>query len=346
MMSTYRRPSEVPQGERHKEARLNITVSKVCRFLHRICELDADQPVTMGGGFVRDLLLGGTPNDIDLWLPSTTGCNDVALMINHIQERFRCPVNIVFSLNAHDDANPANYSDVSNHWVIEFVVDGYKFNVMRTMVNWSSPQQFYTDLMRNFDIDLCMFFIGWLPIVDSTTWRGHVIMPSHLKGDLEEGLQVNFTTWNQWRLQNTSDARKTLRNNKMSERYEISDHTGVIDRNDIVAVPVPISWFLTKVHLMPLPTNAQHETIEVLAEEDDPDVAPLPQPTQVSTRGLNPAYRGQISVADWSSHVRQAYVRQAQFVQPDMSIREMPRAEIEAIMARAAIRMSAPTSWS
>lgn len=283
MMSPHRRPNTAPQVERFKEAMLNITVGRVCRFLHTTCGLTDDQPVTLGGGIVRDLLLGGTPNDIDIWLPSNTACDDVALMINHIQHRFQCPVNIVFSLNAHGDANPENYSDVSNHWVIEFVVSGYKFNVMRTMVAWTNPQAFYNGLMQNFDIDLCMFFMGWLPTADSTTWRRNVIMPAHLKGDLEDGLQVDFTTWNRWRLENTSDARKTLRNNKMSERYEISDHTGVIDRDDIVAVPVPISWFLTKVHLMPLPTNAQYETIEVLAEEDDPNVAPLLQPAQVST---------------------------------------------------------------
>lgn len=265
---------------------LNITIGKVCRFLHDVCGFTDDQPVSLGGGIVRDLLLGGTPNDIDLWLPANTACDDVALMIDHITRRFQVQVNLVFSLNAHTDANPENYSDVSNHWVLEFIVNGYKFNVMRSMVNWENPQQFYTDLMRNFDIDLCMFFIGWLPNSSSFGWRNNIIMPDHLKIDLEEGLRVNFTTWNRWRLENTSDARKLLRNNKMSERYEVDSahhHHGVIDREDIIATPVPISWFLTKVHLMPLPTNAQYETIEVLAEEDDPDVAPLPQPSQVST---------------------------------------------------------------
>lgn len=306
MSSEQRYPNtNAPQPERYKEAMLNISVGKVCRFLHEVCGFPQDQPITLGGGIVRDLLLGGTPNDIDLWLPANSDCTDVALMINHIHRRFNVPVNLVFSLNAHDDANPENYSDVSNHWVIEFIINGYKFNVMRSMVNWSTPQQFYTDLMRNFDIDLCMFFSGWLPNTENFAWRNNIIMPEHLKIDLEEGLRVNFTTWNRWRLDNTSQARKDLRNSKMTSRYEVNDHHGVIDREDIIATPVPVSWFLTKVHLMPLPTNAQYETIEVLAEEDDPAIAPLPQPLQVTAI---PTAAPTIPQLEMSEATRQGYL--------------------------------------
>lgn len=302
-----------------KTANFVTVLNRVCKRLRVIDSVpgEEDRPLTLGGGIVRDLILGGQPNDIDIWLPSNGHVTDAEEMMRLIRQNFSVPVQLIFSLNAQEGAEAENYRDVSNHWVLEFVVGGFRFNVMRTMVAWTNPQSFYTGLMQNFDLDLCMFFVAFHTSMFESAhqWRKHVIMPEHLVEDLRNNLPVNFLTWNRWRMNQTSPERKRVRLEKMNARYHFTDETdtGAIDRESLVATPVKISWLLSKLHLMPLPKLAERETIEVLAEEDDPNVAPLPTPSQVT------AARPSVSVtsAEFDARLsgltgaaRQAYVSQ------------------------------------
>lgn len=298
-----------------KTVRVITTINKVCKRLRVIDSIPGEEmrPLTLGGGIVRDFILGGQPNDIDIWLPSNGHVQDANDMMRLIRENFQVPVQLIFSLNAQEGADSENYRDVSNHWVLEFVVDGFRFNVMRTMVAWTSPQSFYDGLMQNFDLDICMFFVAFHTSMfeDAHQWRKHVIMPQHLVEDLRNGLRVNFLTWNRWRMNQTSPERKRLRLEKMNARYEFDEgDAGAIDREELVATPVKISWLLTKLHLMPLPKVPEHETMEVLAEEDDPNVAPLPTPVQVTARPPVPSVEFDARLSGLTGAARQAYVSQ------------------------------------
>lgn len=308
-------PSEANRVELQKTVNFVSILNHVCKSIRTLDSIPGEEvrPLTLGGGIVRDLILGGQPNDIDIWLPSNGHIQDANEMMRLISAIFNVPVQLIFSLNAQEGAEAENYRDVSNRWVLEFVVDGFRFNVMRTMVAWTSPQSFYDRLMQNFDLDICMFFVAFHTNINTDVhqWRKHVIMPQHLVEDLRNGLQVNFLTWNRWRMDQTSPERKRLRLEKMNARYEFDEgDAGAIDMEDLVATPVKLSWLLTKLHLMPLPKVPERETMEVLAEEDDPNVAPLPTPTQVTARPQIPTIEADPRFAGLTCAARQAYVSQ------------------------------------
>lgn len=308
-------PSVDHHAELQKTVNFIAVLNRVCKRIRIIDSIPGEEvrPLTLGGGIVRDLILGGQPNDIDIWLPSNCNVQDANDMMRMLSRAFDVPVQLIFSLNAQEGAEAENYRDVSNHWVLEFVVDGFRFNVMRTMVAWTNPQSFYDGLMQNFDLDICMFFMAFHTDinVDIHQWRKHVIMPQHLVEDLRNGQRVDFLTWNRWRMNQTSPERKRLRLEKMNARYEFDEgDAGAIDREDLVATPVKISWLLTKLHLMPLPKVPEHETMEVLAEEDDPNVAPLPTPVQVTARPPVPSVEFDARLSGLTGAARQAYVTQ------------------------------------
>lgn len=301
----------------------NAVCSYLRTFFYTEDQRDQNVPVVLGGGVVRDVLLGGIVNDVDIWLPSNIQMQDVQSAISSLQNRFNTPVDLIFNLNADSDANSENYRDVSNHWVLEFTLRGIKFNIMRTMVPWEAPEQFFTGVMRNFDIDLCMMFVGWLP--GRVEWRNAVIIPQHMRNDLAEGHHYDTVTWNRWRLNATSQTRIDSRNAKMRARYNLQHQfTGRIPREDIVATPVSIAFLIEHMEQFPLPIIPVSETIEVDPEEDV-NAPPLAQPTQYGSP------------------------RNAQFLaQPDIvQTHQMSREQIEAIMAQATLRMTGTaTPWS
>jgi hypothetical protein len=238
-------------------------------------------PVIIGGGLVRDALYGGRPNDIDVWLPSNIHVPDVDAFCGYMvnagfgprqgfqgQAVFRGPGSRVeevtegifggFGDAEHDNAG---YGDVHNHWVVEIQsapdaqesTPGYshpRINIMRNMARWNGDApSFFTEIMRNFDLDLCMYFVGYMPGQNSVNT---VIMPRHLHDSIVNRLRnntvvvrprMNEVYWNQARLQTTSTERILSRVRKMNQKYTLSlseniNNIQMIPTNEIVAVPV------------------------------------------------------------------------------------------------------------
>lgn len=243
-------------------------------------------PVIIGGGLIRDALYGGRPNDIDIWLPSNVTIPDVDAFCAHLirtgygpqqgfqgQIIFRGPGSRIeeveegvlggFGAAEHDDEG---YGDVHNHWVIEIQpsetvpladpIGHPKVNIMRNMARWNGDAPaFFTEIMRNFDLDLCMYFVGYMP---GQTSVNTVIMPQHLlhtlntrRGGRVDVARLNEVYWNQARLETTSTERILGRIRKMNEKYqalglpEDIERISMIPTAEIIAVPVLFS------HLMP-----------------------------------------------------------------------------------------------
>lgn len=236
-------------------------------------------PFVIGGGLVRDALYGGRPNDIDIWLPSNIHVPDVDAFCAHLvrsgfgpnlgyqgQIIFRGPGSRVeeveegvlggFGNAEHDNAG---YGDVHNHWVVELqpappregipVPNVPRINFMRNMARWTGDApSFFTEIMRNFDLDLCMYFVGYMP---GQTQVNTVIMPQHLRDSLmlsrRNGriapTRINEVYWNQARLETTSTERIISRVRKMNSKYalylsENIENIQMIPTAEIVAVPM------------------------------------------------------------------------------------------------------------
>ena len=249
-------------------------------------------PVIIGGGLIRDALYGGRPNDIDIWLPSNITIPDVDAFCAHLvrtgygpqqgfqgQIIFRGPGSRVEEvedfphgiLGGFDNAenDNAGYGDVHNHWVIEIQTapglmtaetpgrNHPKVNIMRNMARWNGDAPaFFTEIMRNFDLDLCMYFVGYMP---GQTSVNTVIMPQHLLDSLTtrrngriDIARLNEVYWNQARLETTSTERILGRIRKMNQKYqslglpEDIERISMIPTAEIIAVPVLFS------HLMPV----------------------------------------------------------------------------------------------
>ena len=245
-------------------------------------------PFVIGGGLVRDALYGGRPNDIDIWLPSNIHVPDVDAFCAHMvntgygprqgfqgQVIFRGPGSRVEEVtegifggfnNAEHDVG--GYGDVHNHWVVEITpaavlsatnpapaANHPRINIMRNMARWTGDApSFFTEVMRNFDLDLCMYFVGYMP---GQTKVNTVIMPQHLL----EGLRTYFRTnrlaatrmnevyWNQARLETTSVERILSRVRKMNDKYTIRlpeaiERIPMIPTAEIIAVPVPLATLI------------------------------------------------------------------------------------------------------
>lgn len=235
-------------------------------------------PFVVGGGLVRDSILGGRPSDIDIWLPSNlqagfVGAESFLSMLalwapedTYFEVLFRGPDHDGTNGQAPGDtpvgATPNEYGDVANHWVIEMQVPGWpRVNFMRSMTQWrSDSQEFFNGLMRAFDIDHCMFFIGWM---NGQSNVNTVIMPEHMLSRDSRRFRLSELHWNQWRLGSTPAARVESRLIKMYSKYSYGFRTAqeieaeglVIPLDQIVARPVLLSQamrILANPH-MPLP---------------------------------------------------------------------------------------------
>jgi hypothetical protein len=186
-------------------------------------------PFVIGGGLVRDAILGGRPSDIDIWLPSNlaNGLADLGTFASRLQDTYPgAQVNAIFSGPGANvtpieellaEPTSGEYGDVNNHWVVEMQVEGWpRVNFMRSMTPWTAPQAFFNGLMRAFDIDYCMFFIGWMPGQNNVNT---VIMPEHMTNRAINNPRMNEIYWNQYRLSNTSAARVESRLIKMYSKY-------------------------------------------------------------------------------------------------------------------------------
>lgn len=239
-------------------------------------------PFVIGGGLVRDALYGGRPNDIDVWLPSNIHVPDVDAFCAHMvncgygtrqgfqgQVIFRGPGSRVEEVeegafggfgNAEHDLG--GYGDVHNHWVVEIQTApnapagslgdlGHpRINIMRNMARWTGDApSFFTEIMRNFDLDLCMYFVGYMPGQNAVNT---VIMPQHLRDSLLNSrinhyrvapTRMNEVYWNQARLETTSTERILSRVRKMNEKYTLNlpediHRIVMIPTAEIIAVPV------------------------------------------------------------------------------------------------------------
>lgn len=236
-------------------------------------------PFVIGGGLIRDALYGGRPNDIDIWLPSNIHVPDVDAFCSHMirsgygpqqgfqgQVIFRGPGANVQEVtegvlggfgDAENDA--AGYGDVHNHWVVEIqstseTIGHPRINIMRNMARWTGDApSWFTEIMRNFDLDICMYFVGYMPGQNTVNT---VIMPEHLRDSLlrnrQEGrarvapTRMNEVYWNQARLDTTSVDRIISRVRKMNEKYLVNiteriENIPVIATLDIIAVPVRLA---------------------------------------------------------------------------------------------------------
>ena len=268
---------------------LQETLNRVRTVVNQI--LPEGCPFIIGGGFVRDGLLGGAISDIDIWLPENInipqpvnqlqmflgGAADSSdrmidfLVLNHVGSYtdttpiFTSPFP---TLNAVAPDGQA-YHDMSNHWVINSSLNGYPLQFMRTNVAWNGdPSEFMSSLCRNFDIDLCMMFMcieRTAETIVESLGSQYIIMPTLIPEFLSNDNQSTLETmiWNEAR-NTTSDARRASRLAKMCDKYHVrpvatsalgvvSVDFDVVPASFITAAPVPIDFLLSHMDQLPLP---------------------------------------------------------------------------------------------
>lgn len=274
-------------------------------------------PFVIGGGLVRDSILGGRPSDIDVWLPSNLRQASEVDFISHLTQEFgvtlfgETVIETIFRGPGHDgsptsmtpEGQTSEYGDVNNHWVMELKVgsdmgwDSFpKVNFMRTMVQWENDAQaYFTGLMRIFDLDACMMFMGWMPgesILNSRT----VIMPAHLHniwsgrtGSRHDTrtLRMNTLHYNAARANVTSEARQLARVEKMRTKYTFVrastlGEISIIPVESIVAVPVALSSLIQIVNRdQTLAPQVMNRTTQREQESFDAARALLPTQRQI-----------------------------------------------------------------
>lgn len=231
-------------------------------------------PFVIGGGLIRDAILGGRPSDIDVWLPSNINYAGAEEFYNRFVEQ-TAPTNLslVFSgpgASTDWDFTPgvtqSDYGDVNNHWVFEADISYLwpKVNFMRSMTPWEGDaQSYFNGLMRAFDIDVCMMFVAWMP-TDPVQQRT-VIMPRHLvdswTGQNDIADRFAFPTWrlrmnelhfNAGRANTTSETRLQSRIEKMCNKYGFVStsvrNISVIDTDQIIATPVSFLKIIRRIN--------------------------------------------------------------------------------------------------
>ena len=225
-------------------------------------------PMVLGGGIARDALMGGVPVDVDVWLPSNFNPeSDAYRNVDEFSDLMRAESltsgvqpQIVFEgpqdLNPEHDPN--NYRDMSNHWVIEFDHGPVKFNIMRTMTQWTGDSQaFFTSIMQNFDIDLCMMFVAAIPTVDGFFDNpiDTIILPNTIADDLANSVAIDTFRWNRFRWDTTSVRRRDFRRDKVISRYRVTEGI-VLPRENFTAVPVPLAFIMENQSLLPFPERS------------------------------------------------------------------------------------------
>lgn len=231
--------------------------------------------MVIGGGIIRDAIMGGVPVDIDVWLPSNVAQNshDIYDFSRVITDAFPgIRVQHVFEgpreLNPANDPN--NYRDMSNHWVVEFDVGTVKFNVMRTMTQWTGDSAaFFGSVMQNFDIDLCMMFTGAIP-----TGRGfftepvtNIILPSNIVENLQDGRAIDTFCWNRFRYEQTNVARRNFRRDKIMSRYGVQEGV-VLERAQFIPTPVELTFVLEAQSLLPFPQPPEMADLRTTREAE------------------------------------------------------------------------------
>lgn len=233
---------------------LRSTLNQIRSHINEI--LPPDCPFIIGGGFVRDGLLGARISDIDVWLPSNVVMPPqptapipiwtvpVPTWVNTHHDGEMHANNFIDHLWRFHPLYQANsvlfeapfatlqpneegqaYHDMSNHWVVGTTINGYPVQFMRTNVEWENdPAEFMSRLCRNFDIDLCMMFLCVerdAESVDSALGSQYIVMPSEITDFLnEDGDPLRTMLWNTAR-NTTSDARKLSRYLKMTTKYHL-----------------------------------------------------------------------------------------------------------------------------
>lgn len=229
--------------------------------------------MVIGGGIIRDAIMGGVPVDIDVWLPSNINQgHSINSFHNIIYDNFLVPVTHVFTgpqeLNPANDPN--NYRDMSNHWVVEFDLGTVKFNVMRTMTEWTGDSAaFFGSVMQNFDIDLCMMFTGAIP-----TGRGffaepvtNIILPSNIVENLQDGRAIDTFCWNRFRYEQTNVSRRNFRRDKIISRYGVQEGV-VLERAQFIPTPVELSFVLEAQSLLPFPQPPEMADLRTTREAE------------------------------------------------------------------------------
>lgn len=236
--------------------------------------LPNDCPFIIGGGLIRDAILGGRPKDIDVWLPTNITHIDLTAFLGRARHHFpEHNVTCVFEgPGAHLAPSTMNpwagtdilgpdqhaYGDVNNNWVVEMTHPTLPdVNFMRSMTPWEGQAQpFFNSLMRAFDIDHCMFFVGYMAGQEDCNT---VIMPQHMAQAVTSDRIVhghmNEVYWNQYRMNITSQARIIERVRKMNSKYNlrISENMDTIRRiavEDIIATPVLLKTLMRKVNVI------------------------------------------------------------------------------------------------
>ncbi|AUV61770.1 hypothetical protein FDJ28_gp24 [Pseudomonas phage Bjorn] len=232
-------------------------------------------PMVIGGGIIRDAIMGGVPVDIDVWLPSNVAQNshDIYDFSRVITDAFP-GIRVQHVFEGPRDLNPANdpnnYRDMSNHWVVEFDVGTVKFNVMRTMTQWTGDSAaFFGSVMQNFDIDLCMMFTGAMP-----TGRGffaepvtNIILPSNIVENLQDGRAIDTFCWNRFRYEQTNVARRNFRRDKIISRYGVQEGV-VLERAQFIPTPVELTFVLEAQSLLPFPQPPEMADLRTTREAE------------------------------------------------------------------------------
>jgi hypothetical protein len=245
----------------------------------------------LGGGFVRDAILGGRPSDLDIWLPSNLGAYvSTTAFTDLIRNHTTTTVTSLFigpgaqEARVIEGGDTEGYGDVNNHWVLEMqendefrpdLLPVPRVNFMRSLTPWTGDSQaFFNSLMRSFDLDICMMFVGLMPTDREVRY---VIVPQHLamralgRQGFTPYAQMNMLYWNQMRLQTTAPARIQTRLEKMYSKYscrmlytqeEFIEANAVIPTEDIHATPISLQSFMGLVsrssfNWMPKPQNTR-----------------------------------------------------------------------------------------
>lgn len=254
--------------------RINDLAGVLCQILPEGC------PMVLGGGIARDALMGGVPVDVDVWLPSNFNPEVLNLrFVDAFCDLMRAESltsdrypQIVFEgpndINPENDPN--NYRDMSNHWVIEFDHGPVKFNIMRTMSVWDGDSQaFFSSIMQNFDIDLCMMFVAAIPSVDGFFDNpiDTIILPSSIANDLANDVGITSFRWNRFRWDTTSVRRRDFRRDKIRSRYQVTEGA-VLERESFTAVPVPLSFIMENQTLLPFPERPELADVRTTREAE------------------------------------------------------------------------------
>lgn len=210
-------------------------------------------PFTIGGGLIRDGVLGGPIGDIDVWLPSN--CNVPANVLNGT---------LIFDF-AGNFTNGQYTRDISNRWVTEVELSGIKVNLMKRLDPYVDNQQWFDSLNYGFDTELSMMFMGFVPEDGFETrecaWenlRGmnHISIPysilEHLNFRPPIPQALSSLGVNEERMETTSATRMEARIQKLGRKYHlVTNFPFPLGREDLRAVIVPLRRMMELLDYMP-----------------------------------------------------------------------------------------------